>query len=298
MFFTKNKLNDIVLISSFVALWLGLQLPTPVQEGLGFFLILTIGLSHGANDLRIFLHSKDGKQIKKPLFIAVYVLVTSLGFLGFYVIPSPFLIIFIVVSGFHFGQEHFEHLPSHRRFWPQLLQWCYGSLILLGLLALNKQESLEIISDLTHKDISKQWIFIPLYISMIGTIICGAITYSKQPVSFFFREGIILFLLFIIFSTTSVVWSFTIYFVFWHSIPSIHHQIKHLYQVVNTKSISRYIKDSILFYIAALFFLAGLYYFLSANATYFASVLVAFLGGITFPHVFVMHQLNKSSDKG
>lgn len=96
-----------------------------------------------------------------------------------------------------------------------------------------------------------------------------------------------------LFLTSTLVWGFAIYFVLWHSVPSMKNQIHHLYGNVNSETILRYIKSSLLYWIAAIVFLAILYYLLKDNEALFLTIIVAFLGGITFPHVFVMHKLNK-----
>jgi Brp/Blh family beta-carotene 15,15'-monooxygenase len=90
-----------------------------------------------------------------------------------------------------------------------------------------------------------------------------------------------------------LLWGFAIYFILWHSVPSIHSQIVFLEGTVSNFSVKKYILNSLLYWIAALIFLSLLYYFLKEYTSLFLSTIIAFLGGITFPHVIVMNQLHK-----
>jgi Brp/Blh family beta-carotene 15,15'-monooxygenase len=107
------------------------------------------------------------------------------------------------------------------------------------------------------------------------------------------REVFYLIILYLLFQTASLLWGFAIYFILWHSIPSIYNQIIFLNGEVSKASVKKYLLNSLIYWIGALVFLAVLYYFLKDYTSLFLSTIIAFLGGITFPHVFVMNQLHK-----
>jgi hypothetical protein len=73
----------------------------------------------------------------------------------------------------------------------------------------------------------------------------------------------------------------------------MYHQIEHLHGEANWNTTIKYLKSSLWYWIAALLFLGGMYYFLHLDKKLFLTILVAFLGGITFPHVIVMNRLHK-----
>ena len=76
---------------------------------LGFILILSIGVVHGANDLLIInKYSKKETKRSEPLHFFYYLTIVLLGFVFFYVFPSIALLTFVIVSIYHFGEQHWE----------------------------------------------------------------------------------------------------------------------------------------------------------------------------------------------
>ena len=82
---------------------------------IGFALVLSVGLIHGANDLLII--KKNSKFTSnysqfRPFF--TYLGIVFLGFAFFYLFPSFALVTFIIVSIYHFGEQHLEAIPKSR----------------------------------------------------------------------------------------------------------------------------------------------------------------------------------------
>lgn len=288
-----HHLYDYMIVASVFAIWAAIKLPESMETILGYFLVLTVGIGHGANDIAINYRHKKRNTIQTLLFIAVYALIVLLGFGAFFVIPDLILALFIVVSGYHFGEEHLERFAIEKAALKPYLYTSYGLSIILGLLYLKSQRSLPVINELVILDITQTHLLYSLFISMLLTIVLAAWLLNKVPAALLIREVFYLLVIALIFKISSLVWGFAIYFILWHSVPSILHQVHYLHETVNRKTILKYIKSSVLYWIAALVFLSVLYYFLSDKTALFLSVIVAFLGGITFPHVFVMHKLHK-----
>ena len=79
------------------------------ENMLGFILILSIGVIHGANDLLIINRYSTKESNKNHiLFFFYYLMIVIIGFTLFYIIPSLALLAFIVVSVYHFGEQHWE----------------------------------------------------------------------------------------------------------------------------------------------------------------------------------------------
>jgi Brp/Blh family beta-carotene 15,15'-monooxygenase len=169
----------------------------------------------------------------------------------------------------------------------------YGFSIILTLLVLHHEESLPIINDLLNVSVSYTSLLYPL----IASVALLALSSLKvmQPLLWktIARELFYLVLIYVLFQSASLLWGFAIYFILWHSVPSIHSQIVFLEGTVSNFSVKKYILNSLLYWIAALIFLSLLYYFLKEYTSLFLSTIIAFLGGITFPHVIVMNQLHK-----
>ncbi len=282
-----------ILIFSIVSLWLSIQLPAYLENNVAYGLILTIGIIHGANDLKIFFDTVRIKLLKKGLFIAVYATVVAVGIASFFFIPHVILSLFILASGYHFGEEHFEKFKMNRSIAQRLLELFYGLTIILAILYINNVESLPIINELLTLQVTAQHLLHVLLGSFITMIALGIGCLRSLPVSIILREILYLLVLYILFVSSTLVWSFAIYFVLWHSVPSIHHQIEHLYGEATVSNLWQYIKTSLLYWLASLLFLGGLYYFLFDNEKLFLTIIVAFLGGITFPHMFVMNKLHR-----
>ena len=76
---------------------------------LGSILILSIGVVHGANDLLIIKkYSKKETKRSEALYFFYYLTIVFLGFVFFYVFPSIALLTFVIVSIYHFGEQHWE----------------------------------------------------------------------------------------------------------------------------------------------------------------------------------------------
>ena len=59
-----QKLQKISVLTSFLGLWLTSFLTVRNQEIVGFVLIFTFGILHGANDLVLISQLKSGKKSK------------------------------------------------------------------------------------------------------------------------------------------------------------------------------------------------------------------------------------------
>jgi Brp/Blh family beta-carotene 15,15'-monooxygenase len=288
------RLYDILLVLSIIALWASLQLSAAVENLIGYFLVLTIGVGHGANDIKIFFRDKKLSTSRAIWFIAVYTVAVILGFGAFFIIPDFILALFIIVSGFHFGQEHYEQYELPKSFLKTLFLTIYGLTIIVALLYTNSEASLPIINDLIYSKVTTVMLAYGTYGCAALMFMLGLVLLRTQPITQLLRELFYLVVLLVIFKISSLLWGFAIYFVLWHSVPSIHHQIHHLYGHVSKSTLLQYLKSSSLYWVAALLFLAILYYFLNERTAQFLTVIVAFLGGITFPHVLVMHNLQKN----
>ncbi len=288
----KFQLYNFIMVLSFFFLWVSLQIPERIEFVLGYFLILTIGVGHGANDLKIYFNSKKLSLKKLFIFLGLYSLLVLVGSGLFFIVPEFVLALFILVSGYHFGQEHFEKYEIDNTWYYNVFIGAYGLMIILSLLYIHSQESLLIINDLLDINLGEQVLLYFLISSLVIWLLCFIAIRKYLKWNEILRELFYLVLIYMIFSNASLIWGFAIYFIMWHSIPSIYNQIYYLEGTVNPSTVKSYIKDSLLYWIAALVFLGVLYYFLKDHTSLFLSIIIAFLGGITFPHVVVMHQLN------
>jgi Brp/Blh family beta-carotene 15,15'-monooxygenase len=117
------------------------------------------------------------------------------------------------------------------------------------------------------------------------------VMHFKRLITFnFFEEIILIILLFIIFNIASLIAGFAIYFIIWHSIPSLRDQIVELHSDFNKNTILLYLKNSALYWLISIISLFILYYVVNDDKL-FISLFFSFLSAITFPHVLVMFNL-------
>ena len=96
-----------------------------------------------------------------------------------------------------------------------------------------------------------------------------------------------------IFNIASLIAGFAIYFIIWHSIPSLRDQIIELHSEFNTDNLVLYLKNSVLYWLVSIVSLFVLYYVVN-DEKLFISLFFSFLAAITFPHVLVMFNLFKN----
>jgi Brp/Blh family beta-carotene 15,15'-monooxygenase len=94
----------------------------------------------------------------------------------------------------------------------------------------------------------------------------------------------------ILFKVGSLIWAFAIYFIFWHSIPSLLDQTKFLFGVVSISNFKRYCKSAFLYWLISIVGIIILYFILK-DYKIFDSIFFSFLAAITFPHVFVIERM-------
>ena len=87
-----------------------------------------------------------------------------------------------------------------------------------------------------------------------------------------------------------ILYDFAIYFIFWHSIPSIIHQIEFISGDLNKKNILFYIKKALIYWVISIIGLLVLYQIVP-QIDLFATVVFVILFAVTAPHTWVMHKM-------
>jgi Brp/Blh family beta-carotene 15,15'-monooxygenase len=287
------KYSNFAIIASFFGLWLDSYISNKSQLIFGFILILTFGILHGANDLLLIKNigsKKNTLSLLKLLFY--YLIVVGFGALLFWIIPWFALLLFIVVSGYHFGEQQWQNLEKSNVF--KLFEFTYGLFILLLLFIFHIKEVQEVIRNITSITVSESYFTIGLAITTLLLLILG-IYFSKKIIEFkskWFLETFYLLVFTIIFKVSSLIWGFAIYFILWHSIPSIINQVVYLKGEFNWKNFGSYIKTAFAYWLVSLIGIAVLY-LLFKDIKIFNALFFSFLAAITFPHVLVIYFLFK-----
>ena len=290
-----SKFDKISLFASFIALWITSFFNQHLQIIIGFILIFMIGILHGSND--IVLSHKTYFQKSNSIFsiIAYYILVVLLGSVLFYFTPTIGLLLFILVSSYHFGEQHWQFINNKKnKIEVSLFQFTYGLTILMILFNAHDKEVKNIISNILKYSVDFLNFNFILMAILITLIILGIILYFQVKL---FKERLLINIFYLgiftlIFYSASLIWAFAIYFVIWHSLPSIRDQIKFIHGSISNSSIKKYIVTAFPFWITSLLGILVLYILLK-DTILFESLFFSFLAAITFPHVMIIVQMFK-----
>jgi Brp/Blh family beta-carotene 15,15'-monooxygenase len=287
------KYSNFAIVASFFGLWLDSLLSNNTQIIVGFILILTFGILHGANDLLLIKkidYKENQLSLVKTLFY--YLIVVGLGAVLFWIIPWLALLLFIIVSGYHFGEQQWQNLEKSNYF--RAFEFTYGLFILMLLFNFHIKEVQEVINNITFITVSENYFINGLIINSVALVALG-IFFSSKLVEFKNRwllETFYLLVFTVIFRVSSLIWGFAIYFIIWHSIPSIINQINYLNGEVSWNNFRKYINSAFLYWIISLIGIATLY-LLFKDIKLFNALFFSFLAAITFPHVLVIFILFK-----
>ncbi|MBC8754586.1 Brp/Blh family beta-carotene 15,15'-dioxygenase [Kordia sp. YSTF-M3] len=284
--------QDFMIIVTFFLFWISIQFGQVIEDTIAYIFVLSLGIIHGANDLNIL----QKKQLKKNNFIKslfLYLLLISLCVVSFWIHPFTSVLLFIVLSAYHFGEQHLEKKISSDQWLQTIIFIAYGLVIFTLLFYVNVSDVNSIVSNLTNHTIDILLIEISfvIAISTLATSLLYA-HYKKHILHLnYLKEFLYLFVLFLVFKTGTLIFGFAVYFVFWHSIPSITDQIHYLFGSKNKHSIANYFKAAFFYWLLSISGLVVAYYFMEEQL--FNAVLFLILFAVTTPHTWVMKRMKE-----
>ena len=289
----KNYTN-IAIVASFFGLWMDSFLSASYQIIMGFLLIFSFGILHGANDLLLIKNiSAENRSNSWLKIFLYYVTIVLVGVLLFHMIPQLALLLFIIVSANHFGEQQWQELDQIA---PKIFVLCYQSLygiiVLLLLFNFHTLQVQGIINTIADTIIPAESFVLSLQISISLFVLMSAYIYWKVET---IRKKILLELFFlllfaVLFKSSSLIWGFAIYFVLWHSIPSIIDQIKFLNGTFSIKNFIGYCRSAGLYWLLSILGIAIIYYIYQEEEL-FNALFFSFLAAITFPHTLVINKM-------
>lgn len=284
------KTQKTSVIFSFLGLWLTSYLSTDNQTILGLVLIFSFGILHGANDLVLINQIEQNKKHTYLRIIGAYIILILLSVLFFINIPLIALVFFILVSAYHFGEQNWQEiLKGYNKYVGIFFQFNYGFLILTTLFYLNSIEVKKIILEIAKININENFFLLLLSLSFLLYIII-ALKIIKNKTNLktkIIEQTFYILVLSLIFKVSSLIWGFAIYFIFWHSIPSLHDQIKFLYGSYTFSNFKKYFKSAFVYWLISLIGVFILYT-ISKDMIIFDALFFSFLASITFPHFIII----------
>jgi Brp/Blh family beta-carotene 15,15'-monooxygenase len=261
---------------------------------ISLFLILFIGVPHGAADHIIFERSGNSFFGAKKIwsFVLIYLLLGAAFLFMWAISPFKAMILFILISVFHFGQEHFEELePS-----LDITKWtyfCWGSLVLMIPLVWNAETTalyFKEISGVELTPISMEIRIVILSIIYVLNVVTVFLIYKKGMIDLSRLKSELLqgVLLMFIFLVAPLVLGFAIYFVFWHSLNAMRDQYHFLENDSKTYSLYQYIKDiAPLSLVSIVFVLTCGYLLMQYSHQSLFSYIFILIALITLPHILL-----------
>ena len=260
-----------------------------------FFLIATIGVSHGALD-----NLKGKKLLKKyrikniSFFYLIYSLI-SISIIMFWIfIPSITLFSFLIIASYHFGKEDnvkfysFEKLPNIK--FKFIFLFFKGSLVISAPLWLHPEETLQIFKILNFSliHINENLILFFIIISLVSNF------FINQYWGHALLDSFSILFLNLIFSPLI---AFTFYFCFLHS-------IRHVFSLVNEmnnknfeKGLYKFLRKMMpLTTITAGIFLISFFLLINYFSVESSILKVIFIGlaSLTFPHILLEYLVEKN----
>jgi len=291
---TKIIIFRIAIFTIFLTL--SYLLSANYQDMIGFALVLSVGLIHGANDLLIIKkNSKSTSNYSQFRTFFAYIGVVFVGLIFFYLIPSFALIAFILVSIYHFGEQHLEAIPITRSLKNnyRFISIVSHGIILFTIIFMNNIDTVNNVF-LSFKINFLNSSTLNIILITASIVYISTLVINKYLTSFIFSE-ILFFVLFYFLSLSStLILCFSVYFIFFHSILSIKDQVKYIYGSNDNNSLKRYLLNSMPYFILAIIFLILFYNYTEIDNSDLLPIIFTFLAAITFPHVIVIEKMYRS----
>ncbi len=289
-----NKIINISIVLSFAGLWVTSLFSGDFEIILGFILIFTFGILHGSNDI-LLIGSISDKTVKQPFLrvLSIYLLTVGLAVVTFYFLPVLALSLFIVFSAFHFGEQHWEHQNLNLSdTFSKVFYLIYGMLVLTLLFILNPNDVIEVVAAITSVTLNYDHLLYAFLFTLAAFGICvGSILIKhNEHQRVILKELFLLLVLVIIFKVSTLIWAFAIYFIFWHSIPSLFEQVQFIYGTFDKSSFWKYCKNAFPYWMISLIGIA-IVYFLFKDNTIFYALFFSFIAAVTFPHALVITKM-------
>jgi len=274
-----------------------------------FFLISTLGVSHGSLD-----NLKGEKLLKiykikhKFLFYFFYIFLSCSVIIIWKLLPFLALLLFLVIASYHFGKEDTtpflftnyagQGVISYTKYTKSYYFFIFfkGFLIIAAPLFYHYQETQDIFRILDsnfsmHEDFITIFFFLSIYAYIHFNVILGSSSYGDGAV---ISDGASILLLNYFFSPLI---AFTLYFCFLHSVRHSISLISTLDKKHLKKGAQKFIKKALpLTLITAIFFILAVYFLTNYYVLDDAILKVIFIGlaSLTFPHILLEYLFEKN----
>ncbi len=253
---------------------------------ISFILIFFIGLPHGSFDGAVASLVGYKSKIKFFKFLLYYLILSIFVVVFWLYFPIVALLVFLLMTIIHFGLCDWSNLKIKNYKYP--VSFTYGMTIIFGIVFFNEDESFIIFEYLTNNNIYyfQQFFFVFYILTFISIIYFIYLSIYEKQLRLAVLE--ITFLLFIFF-IFDPLFSFALYFCFFHTYKHLKHLIKNVYLYLPNKKFVLY--STIIFTIISWTGGILIVLYLAENITIYESILkVVFIGlaALTLPHMILV----------
>ena len=260
------------------------------------FLVMTVGVSHGALDyLKGHEVLKTFERAHIKTFYVAYAAFACIIVGVWYLSPFALLTTFLLLAAYHFGKEDSEFINQKKNF--ELIYFFKGSLIITSPLFFHKEETITIFETLNfnisnYLIISDEILFILILLSLLSGII---LSFKKniEVKSLLLMDYLSIIILNYFLNP---IIAFTIYFCFLHSIRHSISLIRELNKNL-IKGLSLFIKKALPLTILTIFgyviSISILNNYNEFNETIYRAIFIG-LASLTFPHILLEYLIEKN----
>ena len=288
----NTNYQDFMIFFTFLLFWVSIQFGQIIEDSIAYVIVLSIVIIHGSNDFTILKKQKKNTVdlIKSTSF---YLFLIMLCIACYLINSFVAILFFVILSSYHFGEQHLENKFTGSKYVKSIIYVVYGMLIFSLIFIENLKDVEVIMLNLTGEIIPNSWIETMLVSSSLLLIILIIYQFTRKinPKIQIVRELFYILLLYLVFKSSSLILGFAIYFVLWHSIPSILDQTKFLSGGYTFKKILEYLKTAFVYWLISITGLVIAYYYFSESL--FNSMIFIVLFAVTAPHVWVMNRMKQ-----
>jgi len=306
-----NTLGDfyygsVALVTLLVAL-LGFIFPQFLQQielVLFTLIILMIGVPHGATDHLLDQFSK-GKKFTYRTFLLTYIVLGVVYTVLWYFLPQLSLLLFIVLSTYHFGQSQLLYLRMPQHHWLKITSYMlWGSYTLCCIILLNWDESWRILDELFPSLLVVvlpylgliPYLLVFLFLTNVGLFV---VFYAQGQMRKreFIGEMLNLGLIAGLAYFTPLLVGFAIYFGLWHSLISVRIEIQKLQTYRRSFSAVKFAKTALPLSLSTLVIFVVIFQLNTQFALFQSPYLLFFIliSILTLPHVLYVQEFYTSS---
>ena len=265
------------------------------------FLILILGISHGALDnikgkklLRFFGFKSIISFYFIYIFISIFIIVLWLIF------PNAVLLLFLVVAAYHFGKEDTVFIFKKNFLLSEILLFLKGSSVIIAPLLFQRDKTNEVFEILNFNIfdtpfLNDQVLFILLSLSFLSSLyISNKKNNNLKAIMILDFSSLIVLNFFL-----TPILAFTVYFCFLHS---IRHSITLIFELDKSfkLGLKKFVNKAIpLTLVTGIIFLFAIYFlnnFYNLDEAIYKVIFIG-LASLTFPHILLEYFLEKNEKR-